>query len=178
MDQEMKEILMEREVFSKEWEINTLRTAEAIILLDMIDTINRKSYDINDADMTVAIDNKAIWRIVYRGLVIPNHSNQDAAAEASLVKKLIEQCNIHLTLQKVISHKKITTLFIQDSGLYIVKYFDERARQVRETIDNRSEIHNIRYRGKLVITYKGRIASKVMSEVIRCIDIDKMEQRY
>ena len=75
MDREMKEILMEREVFSKEQEMNTLRMAEAIILLDMIYTINGKSYDINGADMMVAMDNKAIWRMVHGGLVIPNYFN-------------------------------------------------------------------------------------------------------
>ena len=81
---------MEKEVFSKEWEMNTLRMAEAVILLDMIYTINGKSHNINGADMTVVIDNKAVWRMVHRGLVILNHFNQDAAAEASLVKKLIK----------------------------------------------------------------------------------------
>ena len=86
----MKEILMEKEVFLKEWEMNTPRIAEAVILLDMIYTINRKSYNINGIDMMVAIDNKAVFRMVHRGLVILNHFNQDAAAEVSLVKKLIE----------------------------------------------------------------------------------------
>ena len=75
MDQETKEILIEKEVFSKEQEMNTPRTAEAVILLDMIHTINRKSYDINGADITVAMNNKAIQRMVYRGLFIPNHFN-------------------------------------------------------------------------------------------------------
>ena len=128
MDQETKEILMKKEVFLKEWKINTPRMAEAVILLDMIYTINGKSYDINGVDMTVAIDNKAVWRMVHKSLVIPNYFNQDAAAEASLVKKLIEQCNIHLTLQKVISHKKIITLFIQDPSPQIVKNCNERVR--------------------------------------------------
>ena len=101
---------------------------EAIILLDMIHIINGKSYDINSADMIVAMNNKAVWRMVHGGLVIPNHFNQDTVAEASLVKKLIEQCNIHLTLQKVISHKKIITLFIQDPSPQIVKNCNERVR--------------------------------------------------
>ena len=89
---------MEREVFSKEWEMNTPRIAEVVILLDIIHTINGKSYDINGVDMIVVIDNKAIWRMVHGGLVIPNHFNQDAVAKVSFAKRLIEQCNIHLTL--------------------------------------------------------------------------------
>ena len=98
MDQETKEIMMEKEVFSKEWEMNTPRMVEVVILLDMIHTINRKSYDINSINMIVAIDNKAVQRMAYEGLVIPNYFNQDTTAKASLVKKLVEQYNIHLTL--------------------------------------------------------------------------------
>ena len=56
-----------------------------------------------------------------------------------------------------------------------MKYCNERARQVRETIDDRSEIHNIRHRDKLVIIYKGKIALKATSKVIKYIDVDKME---
>jgi len=66
--------------------------------------------------------------MVHGGLVIPNHFNQDTVAKASLVKKLIEQCNIYLILQKVISYKIITTPFIQDPSPYIVKYYNEMAR--------------------------------------------------
>ena len=53
-------ILMEKELFAKEWEINTTRIAEAIILLDIIQTINNKSHNIMNINLTVAIDNKAV----------------------------------------------------------------------------------------------------------------------
>ena len=86
--------------------MNTPRTAEVVILLDMINTISKKSYDINGVDITVVSDNKAIWRMVYRSLVIPNYFNQDAGAKVSLVKRLIEQCNIHLILQKLKATRK------------------------------------------------------------------------
>ena len=58
-------------------------------MLDIVYMINSKSYDIEGANMLVAMDNQAVWRIVHRGLTIPNHFNQDAAAKASSVKKLI-----------------------------------------------------------------------------------------
>ena len=41
-----KKVLMEREIFSKQWHFNMLRSAEAIILLDLIKVINIKSRDI------------------------------------------------------------------------------------------------------------------------------------
>ena len=66
---------MEREMYAKEWDMNTVRTAEVMILFDMIYTINNKIYDIVNTNMIVAIDNQVVWRIVHRGLVILNHYN-------------------------------------------------------------------------------------------------------
>ena len=51
---------MEREVYAKEWEMNNTRTVEEVILLDMIYTINSKSYDIEGANILVVIDNQAV----------------------------------------------------------------------------------------------------------------------
>ena len=55
--------------------MNTSRTAEAIILLDIIYTINSKSHDIEETNMVVTIDNQAVQRMVYGELTIPNHYN-------------------------------------------------------------------------------------------------------
>ena len=41
--------------------MNTTRIAEATILLDMIQIINNKSYDIINIELTVAMDNEAVW---------------------------------------------------------------------------------------------------------------------
>ena len=83
-----RNILMEKELFAKEWEMNTARIAEAIILLDMIRTINNKSYNIMDMNMIIAMDNEAVWKMIYRGIKIPNHYNQDAAAEVSIIEMI------------------------------------------------------------------------------------------
>ena len=53
-------ILMEKELFIKEWELNTPRTAEVTILLGMIQTINNKSYNVMNMELIVAIDNDAV----------------------------------------------------------------------------------------------------------------------
>ena len=60
IDQETKEIMMEREVYTKEWEINKARIAEGVILLDMIYMINSKSYNVEGANMLIVIDNQAV----------------------------------------------------------------------------------------------------------------------
>ena len=84
--------------------MNTTRTVEAIILLDMIWTINDKSYNIMDTKMIIAMDNKAVWRMIYRGMKVPNYYNQDAAAEVSAIERITQQCNVNLQIEKVYSH--------------------------------------------------------------------------
>ena len=81
---------MEKELFTKEQEMNTVRTVEATILLDMIQIINNKSYNIMNIELIVVIDNEAVQQMIHRGIVVPNHYNQDTAAEAYIVEKIIQ----------------------------------------------------------------------------------------
>ena len=76
---EDKEVLMEREVYSKQQEMNTLHSAKAIILLDLVQTVNKKSYQIQNVTIIIAMDEKKLQRIVYGAIVTPNNFNQDAA---------------------------------------------------------------------------------------------------
>ena len=55
-----RNILMEKELFVKEWEMNTTRIAEVMILLDMIQTINNKSHNITNMNLIVAMDIKVV----------------------------------------------------------------------------------------------------------------------
>ena len=58
---ETKQIVMEKELYSKDWSINTNRAAETIILLDIIAIIQAKSYSITNGRIPKIIDNKKVW---------------------------------------------------------------------------------------------------------------------
>ena len=49
---------MEKELFSKEWNTNTLKIVEAIIMLDIIQTINEKAWAIDRREIKAFIDIK------------------------------------------------------------------------------------------------------------------------
>ena len=51
---------MEKELYSKDWSININQAAEAVILLDMIATIQSKSYSIANRRIPITIDNKKV----------------------------------------------------------------------------------------------------------------------
>ena len=54
----------------------------------MIQTINNKSHNITNMNLTVVIDNEVVQQMIHRGMVIPNHYNQDAAAKAYAIKRI------------------------------------------------------------------------------------------
>ena len=85
-----KNILMEKELFVKEWEMNMARIVEAIILLDLMQTINNKSYNIMDMNMTIAMDNKEVWKMIHGGMKVPNYYNQDAIAKVSAIERITQ----------------------------------------------------------------------------------------
>ena len=55
-----RNILIKKELFTKEWEMNTTRIVEVIILLDMMQTINNKSHDIINVNLIVSMNNKVV----------------------------------------------------------------------------------------------------------------------
>ena len=55
-----KEASMSRELHTKEWNLNTPKTAEAIIILDLVATIGAKDRNTNKGRVEVYMDNKVI----------------------------------------------------------------------------------------------------------------------
>ena len=41
-------------------------------------------------NMIILIDNKVVWKMIYGRIEVPNQYNQDAAAEASTIKRIIQ----------------------------------------------------------------------------------------
>ena len=70
--------------------MNTARTVKATILLDIIQTINNKSHDIMNENLIVAMDNKVVWQMIHREIVVPNYYNQNTAAEACAIEIIIQ----------------------------------------------------------------------------------------
>ena len=58
-----KEELKSHEIHAKDWNLNTSKTAEAEILLDLIATLRMKSWNTNQEKVDVNLNNKETWRI-------------------------------------------------------------------------------------------------------------------
>ena len=55
-----KQVLMEKELYSKSWHINIAKTAEVFILLDCVATISTKSYNTTHGNISVFFDNRKV----------------------------------------------------------------------------------------------------------------------
>ena len=75
------EILMSHEMHAKDWSFNTPKTADAVILLDLISMLQSRSWN-----TVIHMDNKDIWRRVNTRSRVANHFNQDLAAEIKAIQ--------------------------------------------------------------------------------------------
>ena len=57
-----------------------------------------------------------------------------------------------------------------------MKYYHDRANAIREEVNNRDEIHNVRYQGDYALLYKGRIVSQLINKTIQSIDTNQSKE--
>ena len=99
-DDKGKEELMRHELHAKEWNLNTSKTSEAVILLDLVTTLRAKARNTNQGRVEVHVDNKDIWRRTSTTTRVVIHFNQDSAAEMIAINKLIKEADLDATLMR------------------------------------------------------------------------------
>ena len=99
-----KRILIEKELYSKNWHINMPRSVEEIILLDLVQILYHKARQIEEGGIIITFDIKEMWRMANEGMKIANHYNQDAAVEGLVVDRLVREMNINIVLDKVYTY--------------------------------------------------------------------------
>ena len=68
-------MVVEKELYSKNQEFNLARTAEAIILLDVINIIREKTLNMEEGKIVVATNNGKIKRMIDRSIETANQHN-------------------------------------------------------------------------------------------------------
>ena len=91
-----KQILMEKELYSKSQYINTAKTAKVFILLDFVITIYTKSYNITHRNIIVYFDNSKVWKMSNDRMITFNKYNQDRAVEAKQIQEAAENIPINI----------------------------------------------------------------------------------
>ena len=81
---------MDQKIYYKNWELGGDISAEASILLDIIETINNKSKYINSGSVRVFQDNKLLIRLINNDIDKENMYTIEAGAEIIKIKQIIK----------------------------------------------------------------------------------------
>ena len=68
--------------------------------------------------------------MIHDELRISNEHNQDSAAEANAIRRIIQNTTIKLPLYRIDSHKELIALYQQDPVLHILKICHKRENQI------------------------------------------------
>ena len=79
---------------AKEWNFNTSKTAEAVILLDLIATLRAKAKNTNQGKVEVHTDNKDTGKRVSTTTRVVNNFNYDSTSETIFINKLMKEVDL------------------------------------------------------------------------------------
>ena len=68
----MKEYEIKHRLFLKDWKLNTPKTAEATTLLDLVETIVKRTEQLSEGLIIIYNNNKKIMKMIYGEIEIPN----------------------------------------------------------------------------------------------------------
>ena len=129
-DDKGKEGLMSHDLHAKEWNLNTLKTLEAVILLDLVATLKSKSRNINQGIVEVHMDNKNTWRRTNTTTRVANHHNQDSSEETITKKKLIKEADLDVGLIREQGHREVRQTFHLNPGPKLIHICDQKQKKV------------------------------------------------
>ena len=169
--------LLSHEMHAKDWSYSTPKTAEAVILLDLITTLQSRAQNTNNGRVDIHVDNKETWRRVTSTTRVANHFNQDSAAEVKAIKSSIRKADLEISLIRQHGHRDVIQND-QNPGPKLIKMCDEKAKQVRKRAVHQSTSNNMRYFGEKALMKGDQLASMPIKELIRAIDAEEEEKEY
>ena len=98
-------------LFHKNWDDNTYKGAEAIILLELIEVIEKKGRHILSGKMTIGLDNRKVYQAIVKGIVKASLFSQDGEAEIARIRQLIKRIRFEIELKLIRGHSKETPSF-------------------------------------------------------------------
>ena len=85
---------MSHEMYAKVWSFNAPKTSDAVLMLDLIATLQSRSRNTNNVKANIHMDNKKTRRRVNTTTRVANHFNQDLAAEINDIQKMKRKADL------------------------------------------------------------------------------------
>ena len=129
-------VLLQYGIYHKNWIGNTIIEVETIILLELIEVIERKGRHITRGKLLIGFDNHIAYRDIVKKVLKPNSHAKDAGAEIAQIRNLISKISFEIEIKLIKGHQKISSLFQNIPLQHLLKECNEEARALRENIED------------------------------------------
>ena len=142
MSTQGREVLSNK-LYHKEWDENSSKAAKAIVLLELVTVITKKSINIRSGKIIIALDCSEVNKLIIKKLHKATALVCDGGSEIAAIRQAIEASTIQIEFKLQNGHPKKVPMFRQNLLQWIVCECDKRANEERETIERRNNVTNI-----------------------------------
>ena len=116
--------------------------------------------------VTIRFDNKKAFRIIVEEVKKASVYAQDAEVEIVQIKRVLKKISFDIKLELVRDHQKFSGLFSQKLLNHLIQEYDIRSRNIRENINERNNIINIKFLGYFAVKINKKIIKNSVKEAI------------
>ena len=162
----------------KEWDKNTIVGVEAIVLLELLVTLEKRGRNVNSGKVTVGLDNRKAHIGIVEEIKRNSEVTKDAGAEIIEMKNIVNRIKFDVEFKLIRGHSPTIGPFLRNPLLWIIKECDIKAREMRQRCDERETATNIKFVGKCALQIKGKIVTNSIKEAIRIADASTSFKEY
>ena len=127
-------MLIQRELYHKEWNDNINMVAETITLLDLIELLRIKGREITSGKIKIGFDNRSSHRRIIQEIMKPSICTQEAGAEIMQIRRIIKEVTFEIDLVLVKGYKSLRGSYNQVLLEHLIKECDIQSKEVRRNI--------------------------------------------
>ena len=161
----MSEVI-DNTLYHNRWKTNTIRGAEAIVLLELITVLRMRGRNITHGKVIVGIDNRKVYNEVTSMINKASTYTQDAGAEIAQIRRLIDEIKFEIEF-RCVKIKKGTISNMEVNLLdHLLKICDRKAMEMRIKCYKQEMRTNMKYVGYHAMKINDEITANSVKEAI------------
>ena len=105
------------------------------MLLELMEVIERKEWNINRGLITVGIDNKKVYRRILSEILKPSIHTQDTGAIIAQIRRILQKIKFTVEFKLIKGHSKQLPSFEQRPLEYLIRKCDQAAKETRVQVN-------------------------------------------
>jgi len=142
-----KDKIIQNILYHKNWKKNTAKGAEAITLLELISVLKHRGRDIESGKLSIAVDNRKVYRGITEQIKKASTHTQDAGVEIAQIRRLLKEIKFEINFKLVRGYRAPTGTLQQKPYEHLIRMCDEKAWLAQEGSRHQITPTNIRYLG-------------------------------